>query len=149
MTHDLHRFYGAGDLHFVTFSCYQRSPLLQDPIRRDIFLQALEHTRRHYRLVVLGYVVMPEHVHLLLSEPQRENLSTAIQALKLSFVRRLQGIDDSSVAGMPRSGKIGETWGTQRHELQAAAFGKPAFTTSMFGRNRNASRNCATSTATR
>jgi hypothetical protein len=44
------------------------------------------------------------------------NLSTAIQALKLSFVRRLQGIDDTSVDGIPRSRKISETWGTQ-HKL--------------------------------
>ena len=51
--------------------------------------------------MVLGYVVMPEHVHLLVSEPQRETLSTAIQALKLGVVR-----------SMPRSRTIGETWGT-------------------------------------
>ena len=33
------------------------------------------------------YVVMPEHFHLLLSEPQRASLSTVMQALKLGFVR--------------------------------------------------------------
>ncbi|HEV2714460.1 MAG TPA: transposase, partial [Terriglobales bacterium] len=44
-----------------------------------------------YRFVVLGYVVMPEHVHLLLSEPQRDTLSTVVQALKLGFYRRLLG----------------------------------------------------------
>jgi putative transposase len=38
--------------------------------------------------VVVGYVVMPEHVHLLISEPQRKSLSTAIQSLKLGFARR-------------------------------------------------------------
>ena len=67
----LHRFYGTGDLHFVTFSCYQRQPLLDSAPRRDLFLHILERVRRRYRLIVLGYVVMPEHVHLLLSEPQR------------------------------------------------------------------------------
>jgi putative transposase len=35
-----------------------------------------------------GYVVMPDHVHLLVSEPDRELLCTAIQALKISFARR-------------------------------------------------------------
>jgi putative transposase len=70
-------------------------------------LQVLERVRRRYRLVVLGYVVMPEHVHLLLSEPQRSTLSTAIQALKLGFVRSLDG---GSV--VPMSRKTGETWGT-------------------------------------
>jgi hypothetical protein len=48
---------------------------------------------------------MPEHAHLLVSEPQRETLSIAIQALKLGFVRSLEG-------GVPMSRKNGETWGT-------------------------------------
>ena len=91
----LHRFYGAGHLHFLTFSCYQRLPLLNDPARRDLLLQILERVRRRYRLVILGYIVMPEHVHLLLSEPQRATLSTAIQALKLGFVRGLYGSGDN------------------------------------------------------
>jgi len=105
----LHRFYGTGDLHFVTFSCYQRQPLLDSAPRRDLFLHILERVRRRYRLIVLGYVVMPEHVHLLLSEPQRATLSTAIQALKLGFVRCLYGCGDNLI---PRSRKGGEPWGT-------------------------------------
>ena len=91
MPRSLHRFYGAGDLHFLTFSCYQRRPFLGSAPRRDLFLQVLETMRRRYRFVVLGYVVMPEHVHLLLSEPQRDTLSTVVQALKLGFCRRLLG----------------------------------------------------------
>ena len=56
---------------------------------------------------------MPEHVHLLASEPQRTTLSTAIQALKLGFVRSLKGYaDENGVCAIPRSRKIGETWGT-------------------------------------
>jgi len=100
MPNALHRFYGAGELHFVTFSCYGRQLLLANPARRDLFLATLERVRRRYRLVVLGYVVMPEHVHLLVTEPQRETLSTAIQALKLGFVRSLYGSGQNLV---PRS----------------------------------------------
>jgi len=40
--------------------------------------------RVRYQFLVLGYVVMPEHVHLLVSEPKDVALSKAIQALKLS-----------------------------------------------------------------
>ena len=40
--------------------------------------------RRRYSFYVFGYVIMPEHVHLLLSEPEKGVLSKAIQALKLS-----------------------------------------------------------------
>ncbi len=59
------RFYGGGDLHFLTFSCYQRRPLLARSERCDLFLETLERVRRRYRLVFLAYVIMPEHVHLL------------------------------------------------------------------------------------
>ncbi len=40
--------------------------------------------RLRYDFAVAGYVVMPEHVHLLVSEPKRAVLSKVLQALKLS-----------------------------------------------------------------
>jgi putative transposase len=106
MPQNLHRFYGGRDLQFVTFSCYQRQPLFNNAARCNLFLRVLERVRRRDRLVVLGYVVMPEHIHLLVSEPQRETLSTAIQALKLGFVRSLVG------DGIPTSRKRSEKRGT-------------------------------------
>jgi REP element-mobilizing transposase RayT len=56
---------------------------------RDLFLEVLEQVRRRYRFVVVGYVVMPEHVHLLLGEPERRNPSVVMQALKQGFARRV------------------------------------------------------------
>jgi putative transposase len=89
MPRRLHRYYGADYLHFVTTSCYQRRPLLGNGRNRDLFLQVLEQVRKRYGFVVVGYVVMPEHVHLLLSEPERGNPSVVMQALKQGFARRL------------------------------------------------------------
>ena len=86
---NFHRYYGAGDLHFITCSCYRRQPLLGTPLRRDLFLKVLEQVRKRYVFVVVGYVVMPEHFHLLISEPQEKNPSTVMQALKLGFARRV------------------------------------------------------------
>jgi len=40
-------------------------------------------------LPLIGYVVMPEHVHLLISEPWVGNPSKVIQAVKLSLSRQL------------------------------------------------------------
>ncbi len=85
----LHRYYGAGYLHFITTSCYQRRALLGGQRDRDLFLQVLERVRRRYHFVVVGYVVMPEHVHLLLSEPERDNPSVVMQAMKQGFARNL------------------------------------------------------------
>jgi REP element-mobilizing transposase RayT len=56
MPNRLHRYYGAGYLHFITTSCYPRRPLLGSPLSRNLFLQVLEQVRRRYRFVVVGYV---------------------------------------------------------------------------------------------
>jgi putative transposase len=85
----LHRYYGAGYLHFITTSCYRRSALLGTPQNRDLFLEVLEQVRRRYGFVVVGYVVMPEHVHLLIGEPGRGDPSVVMKVLKQSFARRL------------------------------------------------------------
>jgi hypothetical protein len=50
----------------------------------------LEQVRRWYGFYVCGYVVMPEHVHLLISEPERGPLSLALQMLKQNVARQLR-----------------------------------------------------------
>ena len=54
----------------------------------ELFEDALERVRLRFLFAVAGYVVMPEHVHLLVNEPRRALLSRAIQALKLSVSMR-------------------------------------------------------------
>jgi len=91
MPSGLKRFQREGDDHFITFSCYRREPYFTTTASKDIFLDSLELTRKRYNFEVLGYVVMPEHVHLLLSEPLDHEvlLSKALQSLKLSVSKRL------------------------------------------------------------
>src|SRR3989440_4405731 len=89
MPRRLHRYYGSGYLHFIASSCYQRRPLLNTPRRRTWFLEILEQVRRRYTFVVVGYVVMPEHFHLMISEPERGDPSTVMQVLKLRFARKV------------------------------------------------------------
>ena len=83
------RYYGTNDLHFINCSCYHRQPWLDTPQRRDLFLIVLEEVRQRYRFVVVGYVVMPDHIHLLISEPERGDPSRVIQAIKQGFARRV------------------------------------------------------------
>ncbi len=89
MPRGLVRFQQTGNFHFLTFSCYQRKPFLSPSQARNTFEASLEQTRIRYRFVISGYVVMPEHVHLLVSEPRNGELMRAIQALKISVARRL------------------------------------------------------------
>jgi REP element-mobilizing transposase RayT len=66
----LKRYYGKGDLHFVTFSCYRRLPLLKTARARNVFVSELGRVRYAMGFRLIGYVVMPEHAHLLISEPR-------------------------------------------------------------------------------
>jgi putative transposase len=87
----LSRFHHSGQSHFITFCCYHRRRLLITDASRRIFESALERVRHTYRLNVYGYVIMPEHVHLLLSEPEQDTLAEALQSLKQGVSRRLLG----------------------------------------------------------
>jgi putative transposase len=90
MPSQLVRYQKCGVFHFITFSCYQRQPKLGTARERTVFEQELERVRQRYRFVVAGYVVMPEHVHLLLSEPCRSSLAVVVQVLKQCTSHRLK-----------------------------------------------------------
>ncbi len=89
MTKGLERWYGGHDLHFITCSCYKRRPELGTGERRDLFLRVLERARRKYRFVVIGYVVMPEHFHLLITEPDVGDPSVVMKVIKERFTKPL------------------------------------------------------------
>jgi putative transposase len=90
MAHKLIRRYGRGHLHFITFTCYRRLPLLRSIRARNAFVQILGETRDRYGFSLVGYVVMPEHIHLLISEPTKGTPSTVVQVLKQRVSRRLR-----------------------------------------------------------
>ena len=96
----LKRCYGEGHLHFITFSCYRRLRLLKSKIAREIFVEELGKVREEMEFQLIGYVVMPEHVHLLLSEPERGTPSTVMHKLKLRVARRMR-TRRRSVCGEP------------------------------------------------
>ena len=89
VTQGLKRYYGHGDLHYVTCSCFQRRPFLGSADARDVFLAVFEETRRRYVFDVIGYVVMPEHFHVLMTEPRRRDPSIVMKALKQTVARKL------------------------------------------------------------
>jgi putative transposase len=67
----LKHFQHSGQNLYLTFSCYHRQPKPGTTAPRDLFISALETVRQQYELFVYGFVVMPEHVHLLVGEPEK------------------------------------------------------------------------------
>ena len=90
MPKGLVRYQQCGVFHFLTFSCYRRLPLLAGASGYAVFEVELEAVRSRYGFVVAGYVLMPEHVHLLVGEPAISTLAVAIQVLKQQTSRKLK-----------------------------------------------------------
>jgi len=87
----LKRFQRAESLHFVTFSCFHRLALLEAPGARETVEAVLEQTRARHQARVFAYVLMPEHIHLLVNEPPRILLAQFLKAVKQITSRRLRG----------------------------------------------------------
>ena len=91
MPDGLKRFQNAEALHFITFSCFHRLPLLEAPEPKDTVEILLEETRVRHQARIYAYVLMPEHVHLLIHEPPSIVLAQFLKAFKQITSRRLKG----------------------------------------------------------
>jgi putative transposase len=78
----LKRYQTEGHYRFITFSCYRRLPYLNNGHSRIVFERTLETLRRRHCFFLFGYVLMPEHVHLLLAESKLHSLATTLSVLK-------------------------------------------------------------------
>ena len=91
MPYGLKRFQKAEALHFITFSCFHRLPLLESPATKETLEFVLEQTRSRHRARVYAYVLMPEHIHLLIDEPPVILVAQLLKALKQITSRKLRG----------------------------------------------------------
>ena len=92
MPYGLKRFQKAEALHFITFSCFHRFPFLQAPATKETFEFVLERTRARHQARVYAYVLMPEHIHLLINEPPLILVAQFLKALKQITSRKLRGV---------------------------------------------------------
>jgi putative transposase len=85
----LRRYSEPGQPRELTFSCYRRYPFLGRERTRDWFREALEQARQKSGFHIWAYVLMPEHVHLLVYPDQRpERMGQFLQHLKEPIARR-------------------------------------------------------------
>ena len=87
---NLKRVTGRGDLHFITFCCYQRRALLGAVRVRTMAAQILGEVRRKYGFALVGYVIMPEHVHLLIGESPKLSPAKVVQIFKQRLSPRMR-----------------------------------------------------------
>ncbi len=83
------RFDDPGHAHELTFSCYRRLPLLSRDRTRGWLVEAIDEARLRERFDLQAYVIMPEHVHILIRprEPGDE-VSRILWRIKRPMGRR-------------------------------------------------------------
>ena len=71
-----------GRVHFWTISCFHRLGFFWDDSVKQVAVDALSHVRRKHGICLIAYVIMPEHVHVLLF-PHRRGSRDAIPVADL------------------------------------------------------------------
>ena len=72
----------TGTARFITFNCYRNEPSLKDIRAKNILLTCLKNARDKHKFLILGYVIMPEHVHLVIHPPDGTQIGRVIGEIK-------------------------------------------------------------------
>jgi putative transposase len=94
-----------GHLHFLTFSCYNRLPLLNHDSFRVILARSIDAALKANCYLLSGFVFMPEHVHLLVWPQEREyDMSRLLFSMKKTSSQRIKR--HLSAAQSPLAGQL-------------------------------------------
>jgi REP-associated tyrosine transposase len=75
-------------LHYVTTVTFNRVPVFRSDHACELFVASLAETRQHCAFKLIGYMIMPDHVHLILN-PVGRSISDVIGRLKSSSARKI------------------------------------------------------------
>ena len=74
---------------FVTTVTWQRRPIFRNEFRAKLLLDVFLHYRQQGRILLHEFVIMPDHLHLLLTPAPSRSLERAIQFIKGGYSYRL------------------------------------------------------------
>ncbi len=84
-----HAFNMPGHSHELTFSTFRRQQFLGYRLFCDYFVEAVIQSSQKWQYDVRAFVVMPDHVHLLISPLRREyQIEQTLKSIKQSVARR-------------------------------------------------------------
>ena len=99
-----HRHYSPGELQFITSSVYHRTPIFANPLFCREFAHTLQELREEFGFLVIGWVLMPEHFHLLIKPEPAETTSEIVKQLKQRTGHSILQMLRSKVADLQPTG---------------------------------------------
>jgi len=86
-------FHEVGHLHELTFSCYRRMPLLTNDTWREKLARCVEAAGKESAIELVGFVFMPEHVHLLVyPTAPNPSISRYLARIKQPFSKQIKDV---------------------------------------------------------
>ncbi len=92
--------------YFITSSVYRRAPIFGELAAAELFIAELFGLRCELEFLMLSYVVMPDHVHLIVVPGLAAGLPRIMQQVKGRFARRYH----------QRNGGHGKLWQDRYYE---------------------------------
>ena len=77
-----HSYHLPGHLHEYTFSCYKRQPFLAEFNLYESVCEGIDAARQKLGFQLVAYVLMPEHVHLLIRPPDDGDTAAILYGIK-------------------------------------------------------------------
>ncbi len=102
----LQHFESEGSCYLVTVSVFERKPLLRDPENAKTLIQVIYNQRSKGRFYLLGFVVMPEHFHILMVPRNSTRLPFVMQEIKKGSARLIN----------MATGNCGKFWMDEYHD---------------------------------
>ncbi len=82
MNHQLKHFDSDGQARYITFCTHHQLPMLTDAKINQIIISSIKSNRIKYNFKLLAYVIMPEHVHLIIVPDFKSKVGTIIGEIK-------------------------------------------------------------------
>ncbi len=89
----LRHFDNLSTARFVTFSCFEHRSFLTKRGNIRAVLEQIDRIRSDEGMKVLGYVIMPDHVHMVLLPAEGTAMGPAIGRLKALSARKILAVD--------------------------------------------------------
>lgn len=95
---------------FVTTTCTNRMHLLTEDINKEIICNSITFVNAKYKSSLLGYVIMPNHIHLILYFKEQNRLSDWMRDMKKFTATKIrQTIENSGNASTLEKLRINQT----------------------------------------
>ncbi|MBI3290760.1 transposase [Candidatus Falkowbacteria bacterium] len=86
------RIYLPEAIYFITINTRDRYPFFKEEIFCNLFIKELELTKDLKRFKLFGFVILPNHSHLLIQPNDKYNISQIIKSLKENTSRDINYI---------------------------------------------------------